>query len=74
VGVVVDLAGTSGENQSPCDFGACVILPAMGAAAGALVGLAVKSERWESVSTDRLNVSVSPVPGHGLALAVRLTF
>lgn len=72
-GVFVDLAATTGD-QSPCDYGACVVLPAMGAAAGALVGLAVKTERWESVPTDRLAVRVTGVPGRGLALAVRWSF
>lgn len=61
VGLFVDLAGTSGEGQNPCDFGACVILPLMGAAAGALVGVAVKTERWERVPIEAVRVVLAPV-------------
>ena len=59
VGIIVDLAGTRGENQNPCDYGACVALPVLGAAAGALVGL-IKTERWERVPTEEVRVVILP--------------
>jgi len=46
----------------------------IGAATGALVGLLIKTDRWKTVPADSLNVTVGPVPGHGLALTVRLSF
>jgi hypothetical protein len=46
----------------------------IGAASGALVGLLIRTDRWTAVPADRLNVSVSPVPGHGLSLTLRLSF
>jgi hypothetical protein len=60
VGVIVDLVGTRGEDENPCDYGACVALPVLGAAAGALVGL-VKTERWERVPTEEVRVVIVPV-------------
>ena len=46
----------------------------IGAAGGALVGVLIRTDRWENVPADGLKVGVSPVPGRGLALTVRLRF
>jgi len=54
--------------------GTAAFFGGIGAASGALVGALIRTDRWETVPADGLKVSVSPVPGHGLALALRLTF
>ena len=56
------------ENATDCDaspqgygIGAGVFA-AGGAGLGALVGLAIKTDRWERVPVDRLRVAIGPVP------------
>ncbi len=72
VGMAVDLVGTK-EGGNPCDFGACVILPAMGAGAGALVGLAIKTERWEKLPAEKVRLAVLPTQ-HGVQLSLSVRF
>lgn len=75
VGLMVDLVATAADqsDSGPCDFGACVILPAMGAAVGALVGLAIKTDRWDAVPADKLGLAVLPTR-HGVQLALSFRF
>jgi len=74
-GLMVDLVATAADqsDSGPCDFGACIILPAMGAAVGALVGLAIKTDRWEVVPADKLGLTVLPTR-HGVQLSLTLRF
>ena len=47
----------------------------LGAAAGALIGLAITpGERWEELPSTRFRVSVAPVRGHGLGVFLTLAF
>ena len=71
VGLAVDLAMAGDDN--PCDFGACVILPAMGAGAGALVGVVIKTERWETLQPERVGLAVVPTR-HGVQLSLSVRF
>ncbi len=45
---------------------------AMGAGIGALIGMASKSERWETVPPHAWRIQVAPDPGGGVALGVRV--
>jgi hypothetical protein len=75
VGLAVDLVATAADDadNDPCDYGACVVLPAMGAAVGALVGLAIKTDRWEAVPSEKLGLAVLP-NRHGVRLSLSLRF
>ncbi len=77
-GAVLGLLASSGESyDNPCE-GNTVACAAVGAAAvgvtGALVGLGIgaltKSERWEDVPLDRLQVSLAPLCHGRLALGL----
>ncbi len=70
--MAVDLVGTK-EGGNPCDYGACVILPAMGAGVGALVGLAIKTERWEKLPAEKVRLAVLPTR-HGVQLSLSVRF
>jgi hypothetical protein len=72
VGIAVDLIAT-GAEENPCDFGACVILPAMGASVGALVGLAIKTDRWETLPAKKMGVAILPTR-HGVQLSLSVRF
>lgn len=54
--------------------GTAAFVGAIGAASGALVGALIRTDRWVTVPADKLAVSVGPVPGQGLAFAVRVAF
>ena len=70
-GLTVDLAMAGDDN--PCDFGACIILPAMGAAVGALVGVVIKTERWETLQAEKVSVAIAPTR-HGVQVSVSIRF
>ena len=65
------------ENATDCDaspqgygIGAGAFA-AGGAGLGALVGLAIKTDRWETVPVDRVGVAIGPVPaGAGVQVSV----
>jgi hypothetical protein len=46
----------------------------IGAAGGALIGAVIRTDRWTTVPPNTLTLSVSPAPGRGVALAMRLSF
>jgi hypothetical protein len=50
------------------------ILGAGTAVVGGLVGLLVKSDRWERVPTSRVKVTVLPLPRRGVAIGVSVGF
>lgn len=45
-----------------------------GATLGALVGVVLRTDRWTTAPADKLTLSIGPVPGRGVALAMRFSF
>jgi hypothetical protein len=73
--------GAAGHNEEDVFFGpgatafmGAILLSPIGAATGALVGLMVKTERWETVSLDRVAPTVSGGLDGRLSVGLRLTF
>lgn len=65
-------------NQDAVSTGECIALAALvggvpGAGLGAVAGLFIRSERWQDVPVDRLQVSVGPERGSGLHLTISIT-
>lgn len=65
-------------NQDAVSVGECVALSALvggvpGFGLGALVGIFIRSERWQDVPLDRVRVSAGSGPGDGLRLTVSIT-
>jgi hypothetical protein len=50
------------------------VLGAMSAAVGGLVGLLIKSDRWERVTSGPVRVSVVPLPRRGVSVALSIGF
>ena len=46
----------------------------LGAGVGAVIGWAIKTERWEEVPLDRLQLNMVPLRDGGFALGVSVTF
>jgi hypothetical protein len=85
-GVAAALLYTGGST-SPCDqsanqdamsSGECIGLTALGGLAGAGLGAIVggffRSERWEDVPLEQLRVSLGPLAGRRLGLALQVVF
>ena len=83
VGVVLGVAAVYVASHALCEYDTdCDASPqayglgiaafaAGGAGLGALVGLAIKTDRWERVPVDRLRVAIRPVPaGAGVQLSL----
>jgi hypothetical protein len=64
----------SSADQFQIDGGAVAVCGAVGAAGGALVGAVLRTDRWTSVPADTVTLSIGPVPGPGIALAMRVSF
>jgi hypothetical protein len=54
--------------------GSAAFFGGIGAAGGALVGVLIRTDRWQDVPSEGLKVGVRPMRGRGLALTLRLSF
>ncbi len=60
-------------ETTECKLYAALILGGAGAATGAVIGMLIKTDRWEEVPLDRLRVGVMP-HRDGLGLGVSMVF
>jgi hypothetical protein len=72
-GLAVNMVWTTAEGGNSCDFGSCVILPAMGAAVGALAGVVIRTQRWETLPVEKVGLAVVPTR-HGVQLSLSIRF
>lgn len=66
-------AGCDWVSEGQCRLYGALGLGAVGAVAGGVTGLLIKSDRWEEVPLDRLRVSVRPVRD-GVGLGANIAF
>jgi hypothetical protein len=77
VGVLLGVLASnppSSASEFQVDAGAVAVCGAVGAAGGALVGALVRTDRWTTVPRDAVTLTIGPVHGPGVALAVELSF
>jgi hypothetical protein len=73
LGVVASNPPSSADHFQ-VDGGAVAVCGVVGAAAGALVGAVLRTDRWTTVPGDTVTLSIGPVSGRGVALAMRVSF
>jgi hypothetical protein len=73
LGVVASNPPSSADGFQ-VDGGAVAVCGAVGAAGGALVGAVLRTDRWTTVPGDTVTLSIGPVPGRGVALAMKVSF
>jgi len=70
------LAASQGDSFWDAETGEVLLFTlitgATGAGLGALIGLAIKSEKWENVPSDQWQIQVAPDPNGGVAIGVNL--
>jgi hypothetical protein len=64
----------SSATKFSIDGGALVSSVAVGAALGVLGGLVWQTERWTTVPGNELALAIGPIPGRGLAVAMKVSF
>lgn len=64
----------SSADRFQVDGGAVAVCGAIGAASGALVGAALRTDRWTTVPGSTMTLSIGPASGRGVALAMRVSF
>jgi len=60
-------------DDSECRFYGSLLFGGVGAVAGGVVGLLIKTDRWEEVPLDRLRLSIAPTR-NGLGIGARIAF
>ena len=75
IGLISGAAYYSSDEEGAARYivGGALVTGAIGVGLGWLIGSAVRSNRWEEVPLDRVQVGVIPTRG-GLAVGVRVTF
>jgi hypothetical protein len=72
-GVVLSNPPSSAEHFD-VNGGAVAAGVLIGASPGGLIGAALHTDRWTSVSPGAVTLGIRPLPGHGVALATRVSF
>jgi len=71
---VVEKGGCELAYDDNATLKAALIVSAIGAVAGGIVGYFIKTDRWEEIPLEGLRVSLAPQPDGGFALGFSVRF